>query len=152
MCIYVCACACAPAYSPFHCVWRNNYDDDVASLALLTTSQNVPVTQHSKTNATLRSIVLSCRESILCVIGNCNGRFVATIVGKYVGIGVRSEQARLNTSVWKEHISDRNGVVIIRGNRLVDGPRKSRYKERYHRKKKSYLSIRRYAHHSLCVT
>ena len=72
-------------------------------------------------------------------------------MGEYIGVVVHTEQAKRNTSVWKEHISDRNGVVIIRGNTLVDIPRKSHYEVR-NLKTKSYLIITRYAHHNLCVT
>ena len=76
---------------------------------------------------------------------------MAGIVGAPTGMLVYSTLARQNTSLWKEYISDRNGVVISRGNKLADGPRKSRFVE-HNEPDKTYLHIKRYGHHNLCVT
>ena len=118
----------------------------------MTIFQNITVTQHSKPNATLLSIVLGCRESMLCIIGNCNCKTVSGLVGMEVGV-IRKvfNASTLTTSFWKEYITDRKGVVIIRGNKIVDGPRKSRYGEHYEHDR-TYLHWKRYVHLNLCVT
>ena len=48
-----------------------------------------------------------------------------------------------------EHITNKSGVVIIRGGTPVDGPRKSRYKIHNTDTTKSYLDFIRYVYLSL---
>ena len=44
-----------------------------------------------------------------------------------MAVSMIGASARLSTSVWKEHITDRKGVVIIRAGEVVNGPRKDHF-------------------------
>ena len=46
--------------------------------------------------------------------------------GSRLYLRVRTREARRDTTVWKEYITDPEGVIMVQGNKLV-GPRKSRY-------------------------
>ena len=52
---------------------------------------------------------------------------LSVMLGHQTKVLVRGNSPGDESSVWKEHITDDNGVVIYRANRPVGGPREDRY-------------------------
>ena len=53
---------------------------------------------------------------------------LAATVGSGIGGAIQTSVGDSNDSVWLEHITDPEGVVIYRAGHPVEGPRKDRYK------------------------
>jgi len=89
-------------------------------------------------------------DMYILLLAKCKATTTPVIVGSSFAAMITTSCADTNSSVWKEHITDRNGVVIYRARHPVEGPRKSRYGY-YNRPNASLFYLVRYALCSLLL-